>query len=480
MAKAKIIHNLTNFKKIKRQSIQYRAVDERKKDYKDILKDYTDQQIKDQASRCQNCGVPFCHGYGCPLNNLIPDWNDLVYKDRWQEACDLLHSTNNFPEITGRVCPALCEEACTLNVGLESVAIRNIELSIVERGFKEGFITPMPPQKRTGKKVAVIGSGPSGLATAQDLNRMGHSVALFEKDVKAGGFLRYGIPDFKLEKWVLDRRIEQMKQEGVEFKTNTFIGKDITVDYLKKNYDAIVLACGSREPRDLPVEGRNLTGIYFATDYLRQSNQRVDGINIPLAQIIDANGKHVVVIGGGDTGADCVGTANRQGALSVTQWEILPKSSETRSEETPWPMYAKKLRTSSSHEEGCERRWSVSSKKFIGSKKVEKISAIEIDWKSVDGKWVMEEKKGTGFEQKADLVLLAMGFTHPVHDEMIKGLGLELDKAGNIKTNRFGYGKTSAAKVFAAGDGARGQSLIVWAIAHGKDCAKMVHQFLTE
>jgi len=478
VAKAKVIKNLTNYKTIKRETIKYREIDERKKDYKEILKDYAEGQIKDQASRCQNCGVPFCHGYGCPVGNLIPDWNELVFKDRWQEACELLHSTNNFPEVTGRVCPALCEESCTLNIGMESVTIRNIELAIVERGFKEGYIKPIIPKNRTGKKVAVIGSGPAGLAASQDLNRMGHTVTLFEKDPKAGGFLRYGIPDFKLEKWVLDRRIEQMTKEGVEFKTNTFIGKDITVDELKKNYDAIVITCGSRDPRDLPIDGRNLSGIYFATEYLRQSNMRVDGVNIPTNQIISANGKHVVVIGGGDTGADCVGTANRQGAASITQWEILPKPPETRAEDTPWPMFAKKLRTSSSHDEGCERRWLVSSKKFIGNSKVEKISAVEVEWKSVDGKWIMEEKKGSEFEQKADLVLLAMGFTHPVHDEMVKGFGVELDKAGNIKTDNFGFGKTSVDKIFAAGDGARGQSLVVWAISHAKECAKMVNDFL--
>lgn len=478
MAKAKVIKNLLNYKTIPRQTIKYRSVEERVKDYKEILENYAEDAIKQQASRCQNCGVPFCHGFGCPLGNMIPDWNELVYQNRWQEACDLLHSTNNFPEVTGRVCPALCEDACTLNIGMESVSIRNIELTIVERGFKEGWIKPIPPKVRTGKKIAVIGSGPAGLAAAQDLNRMGHSVTLFERDAKVGGFLRYGIPDFKLEKSVLDRRAKQMADEGVVIKTNTYIGKDITVEALKKDFDAILITCGSRDPRDLPIDGRNLKGVYFATDYLKQSNMRVDGINIPQDQIIDAKGKNVVVIGGGDTGADCVGTANRQGAASVSQWEILPKPSDTRADDTPWPMYAKKLRTSSSHDEGCERRWLISSKKFIGSDKIEKIQAIEVDWKIVDGRWVMSEKAGTEFEQKADLVLLAMGFTHPVHDNLIKDLGVELDKAGNVKTDNFGFGKTSVDKVFAAGDGARGQSLVVWAINHGKDVALMINNYL--
>lgn len=480
MAKAKVVKNLTNYKTIKREVIKYRDVNERKNDYKEILLDCSEQQIKNQASRCQNCGVPFCHGYGCPLANMIPDWNELVYKGNWKEACDLLHATNNFPEITGRVCPALCEDACTLNIGMESVTIKNIEMTIVERGFKEGYIKPIIPKIKTGKRVAVIGSGPAGLAAAQDLNRMGHTVTLFEKDEKVGGFLRYGIPDFKLEKWVLDRRVYLIQKEGVDIKTNTFIGKDITSQYLMKNYDAILITCGSRDPRDLPIDGRNLSGIHFATDYLKQSNMRVDGVMIPQDKLIDAKGKNVVVIGGGDTGADCVGTANRQGAASVTQWEILPKPDDTRAEDTPWPMYAKKLRTSSSHEEGCERRWLVSSKEFIGNKKVEKISAVEVDWKVVDGRWVMEERKGSKFEQNADLVLLAMGFTHPVHDEMLISFNLELDKAGNVKTDNFGFGKTSVDKIFAAGDAARGQSLVVWAISHAKSCALMINKYLMD
>ena len=479
MAKNTMAKNVTNFKTIKRQTIKYRNIEERVKDYKDLMTDYAEEQIKDQASRCQNCGIPFCHGFGCPVINYIPDWNDLVYQDKWREACDLLHSTNNFPEITGRVCPAPCEEACTLNVGMEPVTIKNIELAIVERGFKEGWITPVRPKIRTNKNVAVIGSGPAGLAAAQNLNRMGHSVTLFERDKFAGGFLRYGIPDFKLEKHIIERRLSQMVEEGVSIKTDCHVGVDISVNYLLKNFDAIVLAVGSRDPRDINVEGRDLKGIYFATDYLKQSNERVNGENFTGTDIIDAKGKNVVVIGGGDTGADCIGTAARQGAKSIAQWEILPKPPEQRAEDTPWPMYAKKFRTNSSQEEGCERKWCISTKKFSGNGKVEKITASQIEWKTGDdGRWQMSEIKGTEFVKDADLVLLAMGFTHPVFDALLKDLDVDLDKAGNIKTDRFGFGATSNPKVFAAGDASRGASLVVWAISHGRDVASMVDEYL--
>lgn len=480
MAKAKQKPNLKNFKLVERKSIKYRSVEERLKDYKDLHVEYTDEEIKLQASRCQDCGIPFCHGYGCPVSNMIPDWNELVYKNKWEEACKLLHSTNNFPEVTGRVCPAPCEESCTLNVGMQPVTIRDIEMTIVEKGFANGWITPKIPAERTGRKVAVIGSGPAGMAAAQQLNRMGHTVTLFEKAEKAGGFLRYGIPDYKLEKWVLDRRLKQMTDEGVILKTSVEVGKDITADELDKNFDAVVLACGAREPRDINVEGRELSGIYQAVDYLTQSNQRVDGISFSSDKLIDASGKSVLVIGGGDTGADCVGTARRQGAVSVTQIEILPKPPETRSPETPWPQFAKKLRTSTSHEEGCERKWCITTKKIAGnSGKTEKVTAAEVEWvRNEKGNWEMKEIPGSEFEIKADLIFLAMGFVHPVHDKLVKDLGIELDGRGNFKTDNFGFGLTSKSKVFSAGDCARGASLVVWAISHGRAVADKVNSFL--
>lgn len=480
MGKSKPIKNLYNYKTIPRETINYRMVEDRLKDYKEILVDYSEEQIKSQASRCQNCGIPFCHGYGCPISNYIPDWNELVYQGRWEEAAELLHKTNNFPEITGRVCPSPCEESCTLNYKMDAVTIRNIELVIVEKAFTNGWIKPILPKKRTGKTVAIIGSGPAGLTAAQDINRMGHTVTLFERDEKAGGFLRYGIPDFKLEKNILDRRLKIMVEEGVVIKTNTYVGEDITSNYLMKNFDSVLLTVGSREPRDLNIDGRNLAGIHFATDYLKQSNMRVDGYIIPDNKLIDAKGKNVVVIGGGDTGADCVGTARRQGALSVSQWEILPKPPQERADDTPWPMYAKKLRTSSSHEEGCERKWCITSKKFSGQNNVESITASKVEWIQNDsGRWEFNEINGSQFEQKAELVLLAMGFTHPVHDSLIKGFDIELDKLGNIKTSNYGYGKTNVEKVFAAGDSSRGASLVVWAIHYGKQVAKMIDAALS-
>ncbi len=476
---ARLKEKLNNYKKIQREDFKYRSIENRLKDYKKIYVDYADDLIKQQASRCQDCGIPFCHGFGCPLSNLIPDFNDLVYKGLWKEALDLLHSTNNFPEITGIVCPALCEESCTLNVGMKPVTIRNIELAIVEKGFANGWITPELPKFRTGKKIAVIGSGPAGLVAAQNLNRKGHKITVFEKDKKPGGFLRYGIPDFKLEKRIIDRRINQLIAEGIEFRTNIYAGKDIKKTELKKDFDVILLTCGSREPRDLVIEGRELKGIHFATDYLSQSNILIDGEKIIKERLIDANGKNVVVIGGGDTGSDCIGTARRQGAKNIYQMEILPEPPEERAEETPWPMYAKKLRTSSSHDEGCERYWSVLIKQFTGENgNVKKVKGLKVEWINKNGKLEMIEKKGTEFEFNAELVLLAMGFLHPVHDKLIKDLGVELDERGNIKTDNFGYGKTSVSNVFAAGDSARGASLVVWAFSHAKDVSKYIDEYL--
>ncbi len=456
--------DIYGFKNVDRTEFKHRDINKRLGDYKKIYLDYTEDFIKLQASRCMDCGIPFCHGFGCPLDNQIPDFNDLVYRGLWYEALMLLQSTNNFPEITGKICPALCEEACTLNVGLEPVTIKNIELAIIEKGFENGWIQPVVPRIRTGKSIAVIGSGPAGLVASQNLNRSGHNVIVFEKDAKPGGFLRYGIPDFKLEKYFIDRRIKQMQQEGIEFRTGINAGIDIKANELMKQFDVILLANGARESRDLPVEGRNLNGIYFAVDYLGQANMRVDGMNIPKEKIIDAKNKNVIVIGGGDTGADCIGTARRQGAKDIYQVEILPEPLTERSVDTPWPMYAKKLRTSSSHNEGCERMWGILTQKFIGKTMLEKVLCTKVEWYSEKGEWKFKEIKNTAFELKADMALLAMGFTHPVHDELIK--------------DKFGYGKTSVEKVFAAGDSARGASLVVWAFSHARDVSVAINEYL--
>lgn len=473
--------NLNNYKDIQRKDFEHRSVKERLKDYKIIIKDYTDDLIMQQASRCQDCGIPFCHGFGCPIENMIPDWNDLVYRGLWKDACELLHETNNFPEITGMICPALCEDACTLNVGMDPVTVKNIELAIVEKGFKNGWIVPISPKIKTGKSVAIIGSGPAGLVAAQNFNRKGHKVVVFEKDEKIGGFLRYGIPDYKLEKKIIDRRVNQLIAEGVEFRTNINVGQDIEINELKDSFNAILLACGSRESRDLPIDDRELHGIHFATDYLTQSNMRVDGIDIPEDKLIDAKDKDVVVIGGGDTGSDCIGTARRQGAKNIYQFEILPKPPIKRAQETPWPMYAKKLRTSTSHDEGCDRRWCILTKKFIGNNNIEKISGIEIEWYKDDkNQWQMKEKVNTEFEINTQLVLLAMGFIHPLHDKLLHDLKVEYDNKGNIKTDNFGYGKTSVDGVFAVGDAARGASLVVWAFAHARDVTDIIDEYLME
>ncbi len=476
MATAK--KSIYSFKNVKRQDFTYRKPEDRIKDFHELYIHYTEDFIKQQASRCMDCGIPFCHGYGCSVANCIPDFNDLVYRGMWYEACELLHETNNFPEITGHVCPALCEEACTLNVGMEPVTIKNIELAIAEKGFENGWILPKPPKTRINKSIAVIGSGPAGLAAAQDLNRMGYNVTVFEKDQKAGGFLRYGIPDYKLDKAIIDRRINQMEKEGVIFKTGVNAGTDISLKELIKDFNVILLSCGSRQPRDLKTKGRELNGIYFATDYLKQSNMRVDGIKIPDNELIDAKGKNVLVIGGGDTGSDCIGTARRQGAKDIIQIEILPKPPQKRAEDTPWPMYSKKLRTSSSHEEGCERYWSVMTKEFIGDKSVKKVLISEVEWIISNNKFDMREIPGTEKELNADIVFLAMGFEHPIHDKLLEELGVKYDGRGNISTDNFGYGKTSVEGVFSAGDASRGASLVVWAISHGKQVAKSIDEYL--
>ncbi|MBN2544653.1 MAG: glutamate synthase subunit beta [Spirochaetes bacterium] len=464
---------------ITRKDFKYRDIQERIRDYKNIYLDYTEDFIKSQASRCQDCGIPFCHGFGCPLSNLIPDFNDAVYKGQWKDALNILHSTSNFPEITGIVCPALCEEACTLNFGMEPVTIKNIELAIIEKGFENGWILPEPPKKRTGKKIAVIGSGPAGLVIAQNLNRQGHTVVVFEKDDRIGGFLRYGIPDFKMEKYIIDRRIEQMKMEGIEFNTDVNAGDDISVNLLKKSYDVIVLTVGSREPRDLLLEGRGFNGIHFAVEYLKQSNKSVAKDEIPHSELITAKNKKVIVIGGGDTGADCIGTARRQGAKEIYQLEILPKPPESRSSDTPWPMYAKKLRNSSSHLEGCERRWNILTKKFFGENiNAKGILGVSVEWFEKDNKMDFKEIPGTEFSLNADLILLAMGFVHPEHSKLLLDMGVEFDIKGNIKTDSFGYGMTSVERVFAAGDAVRGASLVVWAFAHARDLSNVINDYL--
>lgn len=467
------------FLEYKRQKVEYRPIDERVHDYKEIEVPLTPEDLKQQAERCADCGIPFCHGSGCPVENRIPEFNELVALGRWQEACDNLHSTNNFPEITGRVCPAPCETACTLAVNDDPVLIRHIEYQIVERGFVEGWIKPLRPISHSGKKVAVIGSGPAGLAVAQQLARAGHTVTVYEKDAKPGGLLRYGIPDFKLEKWVIDRRLEQMKAEGVAFKCNAKVGVDVTVDDLKSQFDSVVLTMGAGRPRDLQADGRDCKGIHFAMDFLSQQNQLVSGEKIDQADRITAHGKHVVVIGGGDTGSDCVGTSRRQGAASIHQLEILPQPPETRPDDTPWPMWPRTMRTSSSHQEGCERMWSVTTKKLVADKagNVTELQACKVEWTQENGQWKLNEVAGSEFTLKADLVLLAMGFVHVEHGPLIEGLGVELDGRGNIVADNY---QTSNPQVFSAGDSVSGASLIVRAIDAGRKAAEAVDQYLKQ
>ena len=459
----------TGFKEFQRQTPGYEKPEERLRHHSEFTKPLANDELKQQGARCMDCGVPFCH-QGCPVNNIIPDWNDLVYRNRWQEALEVLHSTNNFPEFTGRICPAPCEAACTLNLTDEAVAIKTIEHAIVERGWAEGWIKPDASRPRTGKKVAVVGGGPAGMAAAQQLARAGHSVVLFEKNAKVGGLLRYGIPDFKLDKSVIDRRMAQMAAEGVELRTNAHVGVSVTPKDLLDGFDAVVLTGGSEKPRDLPVPGRDLAGVHFAMDFLTQQNRRNSNEPVGVADIL-ATGKKVVVIGGGDTGADCVGTSNRQGAASVTQIEIMPKPPEKEDKGVTWPLWPNRLRTSSSHDEGCDRRWSVSTAAFKG----ENGKLTGLDCFQVDGKF--QPIPGTEFKLEADLVLLAMGFVHPVHDGLVDGLGLDKDGRGNVKADTLSY-LTSNPKVFAAGDIRRGQSLVVWAIREGRQAARAVDAFL--
>ncbi len=461
-----------------RQNVSYRPVEQRVGDFQEIEIPLTPEAIGQQAGRCADCGIPFCHSaFGCPVANRIPEFNDMVYMGQWRQACENLHSTNNFPEITGRVCPAPCETACTLSVNDEPVLIRHIEFQIVERGFAEGWIVPLKPAQKTGKRVAVVGSGPAGLAAAQQLSRQGHSVTVFERDERPGGLLRYGIPDFKLEKSVIDRRLEQMAQEGVEFQTGVYVGEDISAGYLSKRYDAICLTTGAWQPRDLPVPGRGFENIVFAMDFLKRQNQVISAEAPEASSSLNARGKHVIVIGGGDTGSDCVGTSRRQGATSVTQLEILPTPPDVRPPDTPWPMWPRTMRTTSSHQEGCKRMWGVMTTRFSGAEtRVSQLHGVQVDWVKKKDQWKIVESPGTEFTLPADLVLLAMGFLHVEHGPLVTDLGLELDDRGNIKVSDY---QSSNPKVFSAGDAVLGASLVVRAIDGGRKAAEAIHRWLS-
>jgi glutamate synthase (NADPH) small chain len=464
---------VTGFMEFDRLSEANLPVVDRVKNYKEFVLHLTDDQAKQQGARCMDCGIPFCTT-GCPVNNIIPDFNDLVYSQDWKSAIDVLHSTNNFPEFTGRICPAPCEAACTLNINNDAVGIKSIEHAIIDKAWENDWVTPQINPNKTGKKVAVVGSGPAGLATAQQLARAGHSVTVLEKNDRIGGLLRYGIPDFKMEKTHIDRRMAQMAAEGVEFKINQYVGQNVSADDVIAHYDAVVLAGGAEWPRDLPVEGRELDGVMFAMDFLPAQNKVVAGDKV-LNQVMATN-KNVVVIGGGDTGSDCVGTSNRHGALSITQFELMPQPPEKENKELVWPNWPLKLRTSSSHEEGANRDWSITTKKLIGENgKVTHLVGAKVEW--IDGKMV--EIAGSEFTIQADLVLLAMGFVSPMQ-KVLEAFGVEKDARGNAKATTDGLGcyKTNKDKVFAAGDMRRGQSLVVWAIREGRQAARAVDEFL--
>jgi glutamate synthase (NADPH/NADH) small chain len=476
---------VTGFMEYDRLSEHYEEPKKRVKHYKEFVMTLTDDEAKVQGARCMDCGIPFCNN-GCPVNNIIPDFNDLVYQQDWKNAIDVLHSTNNFPEFTGRICPAPCEAACTLGIHEEPVGIKSIEHAIIDKAWANDWVKPQVAKQKTGKKVAIVGSGPAGMAAAQQLARAGHDVTLYEKNDRVGGLLRYGIPDFKMEKGLIDRRVEQMKAEGVKFETSTFVGKDtlgkevknyskktVSPEQLQKDFDAVVITGGAEQPRDLPVPGRELSGIHFALEFLIPQNKEVAGDN---KNEIRADGKHVVVIGGGDTGSDCVGTSNRHGAASVAQFELLPQPPEQENKPLVWPYWPTKLRTSSSHDEGCDRDWSVATKRFEGKNgKVEKLIGVRLEWK--DGK--MQEIPGSEFEMKADLVFLAMGFVSPTQ-QVLDAFGVEKDARGNAKASTEGEKAyyTNVPKIFAAGDMRRGQSLVVWAIREGRQCARAVDEFL--
>jgi len=472
----------TGFMEYERLERGYEPAADRVVHYNEFLIPLSDEDVGIQGGRCMDCGIPFCH-QGCPVNNIIPDWNDLVYRGDWRAAIEVLHSTNNFPEFTGRICPAPCEASCTLNLQDTPVTIKTIECAIIDKAWAEGWIEPHIPHHKTRRHVAVVGSGPAGLAAAQQLARAGHFVTLFEKQDKIGGLLRYGIPDFKLNKKLIDRRMAQMRAEGVEFRTNVHVGVDVAAKRLMENYDALVLTGGAEQPRDLPIPGRELAGVHFAMDFLRANSKRVQGGRVPDEEFISAEGMHVVVIGGGDTGSDCIGTSNRHGARSVTQIEILPRPPEKEDKALTWPHWPNRLRTSSSQEEGCERMWSIATKQFIGDEqgRLKALQCVKVQWTKDDaGRWQMGEIEGSEFSLQADVALLAMGFLHPVHQGMVEELGLELDERGNVKGSTQGPGAyhTSIPGVFAAGDMRRGQSLVVWAIREGRQCARAVDQWL--
>ncbi len=454
-----------------------RSVKNRINDYKEIYEAFSEEKTNQQAARCMDCGVPFCHS-GCPLGNVIPDFNDAVYREDWKEAFEILSSTNNFPEFTGRICPAPCEAACVLGINQPPVAIEHIEKTIAETAFEKGYIKANPPKIRTEKKVAVVGSGPAGLAAADQLNQKGHLVTVFERNDQIGGLLRYGIPDFKLEKWVVDRRVQILEEEGIQLQTNANVGGNIDPDDLLKDYDAVLLCGGATIPRDLSIEGRNLDGIHYAMEFLEQQNRRVAGLEVAEEEAIWATDKHVVVIGGGDTGSDCVGTSNRHRAKSITQLEIMPMPAAERDANT-WPNWPLILRTSSSHEEGCEREWAINTKAFVGDGKgnLKALSIVEVAWEKdqLSGRYSFVEKAGTEKEIPCDLALIAAGFLYPQKKGMLEQLDLALDNRGNVKTENY---QTSHQKVFAAGDMRRGQSLVVWAIAEGRQAAEAVNEFL--
>ena len=468
---------ITGFLELARIQEVAEAPSARVRHYREFILTLSDDDAVKQGARCMDCGIPFCQS-GCPINNIIPDWNDLVYRHQWRAALDVLHSTNNFPEFTGRICPAPCEAACTLNINNDPVGIKSIEHFIIDKGFEEGWVEAKPPQTKTGRRVAVVGSGPAGLASAQQLARAGHSVVVFEKADRIGGLLRYGIPDFKMEKYLIDRRMAQMSIEGVEFRANAHVGGNIEAKSLLDEFEAIVLTGGAEQPRDLPVPGRDLDGIHFAMDFLPQQNKVVAGDAV--RDQVKGTDKHVVIIGGGDTGSDCVGTSNRHAAASVTQFELLPQPPDVENKPLVWPYWPIKLRTSSSQEEGCQRDWAVATKRFEGRDgKVERLIAARVEWKKdATGAMKMVEVPDTEFKIPAELVLLAMGFTGPVKAGLLEQFGVELDQRSNVRANTEDY-RTSVPKVFAAGDMRRGQSLVVWAIREGRQCARAVDQYLT-